>query len=45
MEANDLRAAHRSFADFFDGAREIFVRVPRAFHLHESNGEFVGHEF
>jgi len=39
-----LRAARRCFADLLDGAREVFIAIRRAFHLHESDGKFVSHE-
>ena len=45
MDGDDLSAPRSRGTDFVDGARQIFFRVPRAFHLHEANGEFAGHEF
>ena len=45
MKANDLRAASGSFADFLHRSRKIFLRIRRAFHLHEPNGEFACHGF
>jgi len=45
VERNNLRAARRCLADFLDGARQIFFRVRRAFHLHQANGKFVCHNF
>jgi len=44
VKRDDLCAARGSFADFLDGACQIFFRVHRAFHLHEPDGKFVGHE-
>jgi hypothetical protein len=39
-----VRAAGGGFADLLDCARQIVFRVGRAFHLHESDGKFVGHK-
>ncbi len=44
VKRNNLRAARGSFADFLDRSRQIFFGVGRAFHLHESDGEFVSHK-
>src|SRR5713226_1070259 len=44
VERDDLRAARSGFTDFLDGARQVFFRVRRAFHLHEPDGKFAGHE-
>ena len=45
VHADDLRAARGRFTDFFDRAREIFVGVWRAAHLHEADCKFVCHKF
>ena len=44
MHADDLRTAPRCIVNFTDGALQVFRRILRGFHLHEPNGEFVGHE-
>jgi len=44
MQRNDLRAARGGFADLLDRSGQIVFRVGRAFHLHESDGEFVSHK-
>src|SRR5262249_6317147 len=44
VQADDLSAACRGFANPFDGMRKICVGVDRAFHLHDYNGKFVWHE-
>ena len=43
IHANDLGSARRGFANLFDRALEIFVRVRRRAHLNQADGKFVGH--
>src|SRR5215469_17787621 len=44
VHGDDLRPALRRFLNFLDGAFEVFLYVRGAFHLHEPDGEFVGHK-
>jgi len=43
VQRDDLCAASRCFADFFDRLRKIFFGIGGAVHLHEADGEFVCH--
>jgi len=45
VHADDLGAALGRFLNIRDGACEVFLYIRRALHLHESDGEFIGHEF
>jgi hypothetical protein len=44
VQGNDLRSTRSRLADFLDRMREIFLRIRRAFHLHQADGKFIRHE-
>jgi hypothetical protein len=44
VQRNDLRSTLGRFTDFLDRTRKIFLRIRRAFHLHQADGKFIRHE-
>src|ERR1700676_1269350 len=44
MQRNDLCSPRGRLADFLHRMREIFLRIRRAFHLHQADGKFICHE-